>query len=104
MGRTVAMQPWISFQVDKDMDDIIQPAAGWLDCKDFRHLTLDQPGDLRTGVQPRGQQPRGRLQPVPGALRALEAGPLGRDPRYLEGLLPDLRNPAGDLSRAARAR
>ena len=41
MGKTIPMQPWISFQVDQSMDDIIQPAAGWLDCKDFRHLTLD---------------------------------------------------------------
>ena len=41
MGKTIPMQPWISFQVDQSMDDIIQPAAGWLDGKDFRHLTLD---------------------------------------------------------------
>ncbi len=41
MGKTIAMQPISSFQVDVDKDDIIQPAAGWLDCKDFRHLTLD---------------------------------------------------------------
>jgi hypothetical protein len=41
MGKTIAMQPISSFQVDVNKDDIIQPAAGWLDCKDFRHLTLD---------------------------------------------------------------
>jgi len=35
------MQPFTTFQVDQSRDDIIQPAAGWLDCRDFRHLTLD---------------------------------------------------------------
>ena len=41
MGKTIEMQPWISFQVEQKIDDIIQPVAGWLDSKDHRHVTLD---------------------------------------------------------------
>ena len=41
MGKTIAMQPFISFSVDQPREDIIQPDTGWLDCMDFRHLTVD---------------------------------------------------------------